>query len=57
VRQLLFGTSEDFFLDIMFKVLDFGADEVLGALSMLVALPSMQIFCGSHRSDSPIRTS
>jgi hypothetical protein len=57
VRQLLFGTSEDFFLDIMFKVLDFGADEELGALSMLVALPSMQIFCGSHRSDSPIRTS
>jgi hypothetical protein len=41
VRQLLFGTSEAFYLDIRFKVLDFVGDKVSGALSMLEVLPTI----------------
>jgi hypothetical protein len=55
VRRLLFGTSEAFYLDIRFKVLDFVADEMSRALNMLEALPTTQIVCGTHRSDSPVR--
>jgi hypothetical protein len=57
VRQLLFSTSEAFYLDIRFKVLYFVADEVTGALSMLEALLTIQIVCGTHRSDSLVRAS
>jgi hypothetical protein len=55
--RLLFSTSEAFYLDIRFKVLDFVSDDVSGALSMLKALPTIQIVCGTRRSDNPIRTS
>jgi hypothetical protein len=57
VRRLLFSTSEAFYLDIRFKVLDFVADEVSGALSMLEALSAICIVCGTRRSDSPVTAS
>jgi hypothetical protein len=47
VRRLLFGTSEAFYLDIRFKVLEFVADEVSGSLFMLEALLTIQIVCGT----------
>jgi hypothetical protein len=39
------------------KVLGIAIDEVLGALSIHVVPPAIQIVCGTHRSDSPIRDS
>jgi hypothetical protein len=57
VRRLLFGTLEAFYLNIRFKVLDFIADEVSGELSMLEALSTIRIVCGTRWSDSPIRAS
>jgi hypothetical protein len=39
------------------KVLDIAIDEVLGALSMHMAPPSIRIVCGTHRRDNPIRAS
>jgi hypothetical protein len=36
------------------KVLDIAIDEMSGALSMHMALPSIRIVCGTHRSDSPV---
>jgi hypothetical protein len=57
MQRLLFGTSEAFYLDIRFKVLNFVADEVSVALSMLETPPAIRIICGTHMSDSPVRTS
>jgi hypothetical protein len=37
------------------KVIDIAIDEVSGALSMHTAPPAIQIVCGTHRSDSPVR--
>jgi hypothetical protein len=51
VQRLLFSTLEAFYLDIRFKVLDFVADEVSGALSMLEALSAIWIVCGTCRSE------
>jgi hypothetical protein len=39
------------------KVLDIAIDEVLGALSMHMAPPSIRIVCGTHRRDNPVRAS
>jgi hypothetical protein len=39
------------------KVLDIAIDEVSGALSMHTAPPTIQIVCGTRRSDSPVRAS
>jgi hypothetical protein len=57
VQRLLFSNPEAFYLNIRFKVVDFVVVEVLGALSMLEALLAIQIVCGTHRSDSPVRAS
>jgi hypothetical protein len=37
------------------KVLDIAIDKVSGALSMHAVPPAIQIVCGTHKSDSPIR--
>jgi hypothetical protein len=39
------------------KVLDIAIDEVLGTLSMHATPPAIRIVCGTHRSDSPVRSS
>jgi hypothetical protein len=39
------------------KVLYIAIDEVLGALSIHAVPSAIQIACGTHRSDSPIRAS
>jgi hypothetical protein len=39
------------------KVLDIAIDEVSGALSMHMAPSAIQIVCGTHGSDSPVRVS
>jgi hypothetical protein len=39
------------------KVLDIAIDEVSGALSMHVAPPVHMDWCGTRRSDSPVRAS
>jgi hypothetical protein len=39
------------------KVLDIAIDEVLGALSMHAVPLAIRIFCGTYRSDSPVRAS
>jgi hypothetical protein len=39
------------------KVLDIAIDEVSGALSMHMAPLTIQIICGTYRSDSPVRAS
>jgi hypothetical protein len=39
------------------KVLGIAIDEVLGALSMHAVPPTIQIVCGTCRSDNPIRAS
>jgi hypothetical protein len=57
VWPLLFRTSEVFYLNIRFKVLDFVANEVSGALSMLEAMLTIHIVCGTHRTDSHVRAS
>jgi hypothetical protein len=52
VWRLLFGTSEAFYLDIRFKVLDFVAHTVSKALSMFEALSAIHIVCGTCTSAS-----
>jgi hypothetical protein len=39
------------------KVIDIAIDEVSGALSMHAVPSAIQIVCGTHRSDTPIRAS
>jgi hypothetical protein len=43
VRGLLFSTSEAFYPNIRFKVLDIVANEVSGVLSMFEVLSAIQI--------------
>jgi hypothetical protein len=39
------------------KALDIAIDEVSGALSMHAVPPTIQIVCGTHRSDSHVTAS